>query len=169
VLGRFPTTSCVPGWSVCRCRNVRLRRRLRFYAVGTGEGTVTVASQIVRYTVHESMVAAFVVDPDEWGGWQDAGVRPGTVVGAVKDAVEPAIEAARVVLDKIRELNPGTVEVKFGIAVSGGANWGIAKASAEGTFEVTLTWSPDAADPASLGTGDAGSSDTADTTPTAAG
>lgn len=103
------------------CRNVLLCRRLRLYAGGTGEGTVTVASQIVKYKVDESTEAAFVVDPDEWVGWQDAGARPADVVGAVRDAVEPAAEAARVVLDRIREINPGTVEVKFGISVSGGA------------------------------------------------
>jgi hypothetical protein len=115
---------------------------LPLYAGGTAKGTVTVASQIVKYKVDESTEAAFVVDPDEWGGWQDAGIRPGDVAGAVRDAVEPAVEAAKVVLDRIKELNSGAVEVKFGIAVSGGANWGIAKATAEGSFEVTLTWSP---------------------------
>ena len=82
------------------------------------------ASQIVKYKVDESTEAAFVVDPDEWVGWQDAGARPADVVGAVRDAVEPAVEAARVVLDRIREINPGTVEVKFGISVSGGRELG---------------------------------------------
>jgi hypothetical protein len=75
------------------------------------------------------------------------------VVGAVKDAVGPAVEAAKVVLDKIREISPGAVEVKFGIKVGGGANWGIAKATAEGTFEVTLTWSPATGDAASAAAG----------------
>ena len=114
------------------------------------EGTVTVASQIVKYKVDRSTEAAFVIDPDEWVGWQDAGARPADVVGAVRDAVEPAVEAAKVVLDKIKEINPGTVEVKFGISVSGGVNWGIAKAAAEGSFEVTLSWTPDAGQPAPL-------------------
>jgi hypothetical protein len=122
---------------------------LRFYAGGTGEGTVTVTSQIVKYKVDGSTEAAFVVDPDEWVGWQDAGAGPADIVGAVKDAVEPAVEAAKVVLDKIKEIHPGTVEVKFGISVSGGVNWGIAKAAAEGSFEVTLSWSPDIGQPAS--------------------
>jgi mevalonate kinase len=115
---------------------------LQAYASGTGEGTAIVTSQIVKYEVDESTRAAFVIDPDEWADWQDAGVRSGDVAGAVKDAVEPAVQAAKVVLDRIKEINPGTVEVKFGIAVSGGANWGIAKATAEGSFEVTLTWNP---------------------------
>ena len=114
------------------------------------EGMVTVTSRIVKYKVDSSTEAAFVVDPDEWVGWQDAGAKPADVVGAVRDAVEPAVEAAKVVLDKIKEIHPGTVEVKFGISVSGGVNWGIAKAAAEGSFEVTLSWSPDAGQPASL-------------------
>lgn len=114
------------------------------------EGVVTVTSQIVKYKVDSSTEAAFVVDPDEWAGWQDAGARPADVVGAVRDAVGPAVEAAKVVLDKIKEIHPGTVEVKFGISVSGGMNWGIAKAATEGSFEVTLSWSPDIGQPASL-------------------
>jgi hypothetical protein len=105
-----------------------------------GEGMVTVASQVVRYSVGGTEVE-FDVDPARLGGaWQDAGLRPGDVVGAVKDAVGPALDAAKVVLERIREINPGSVEVKFGITVGGGANWGIAKAAAEGSFEVTLTW-----------------------------
>jgi Trypsin-co-occurring domain 1 len=115
---------------------------LCLYAFGTEKGEVSVASQIVRYEVDESTEAAFVIDPDEWGGWQDAGARTGDVAGVVKDAVAPAVEAAKVVLDKIREISPGTVELKFGIVVSGGMNWAVARAAAEGSFEVTLTWSP---------------------------
>lgn len=114
------------------------------------KGRVTVASQIVKYQVDGSTEAAFVVDPDEWVGWQDAGTRPADVVGAVKDAVEPAVEAAKVVLNKIKEIHPGTVQVKFGISVSGGVSWGIAKAAAQGSFEVTLTWSPEDAQPVSV-------------------
>ena len=135
---------------MCRCRNVLLCRRARLYDGGAGEGTVIVASQIVKYKVDESTDAAFVVDPDEWVGWQDAGTRPADVVCAVRDAVGPAVEAAKVVLDKIREIKPEAVEVKFGISVSGGVNWAIAKAAAEGSFEVTLSWSPDTGQPESL-------------------
>lgn len=104
------------------------------------KGRLTVASQVVKYSVDGSTDASFVVDPGEWGGWQDAGVVPGDVVDAVRDAVDPAVQAAKVVLDKITEIHPGSVEVKFGIMVSGGANWAVAKAAAEGSFEVTLTW-----------------------------
>jgi hypothetical protein len=83
----------------------------------------------------------FDVDPARLGDrWHNASAGPGDIAGAVKDAVGPAVEAAKVVLDRIREISPGSAEVKFGITVSGGVNWGIAKASGEGSFEVTLTW-----------------------------
>jgi hypothetical protein len=50
-----------------------------------------VTREIVKFSVSECTEVAFLVDPDEWGGWQDAGVRPGDVVGEVKDAVDPAV------------------------------------------------------------------------------
>lgn len=104
------------------------------------EGIVIVTTQVVRYSVDGAEVE-FGVDPDRLGGtWQDASLRPGDVVGAVKDAVVPAVGAAKVVLEQIREINPGSVQLKFGIMVNGGLNWGVAKAAAEGNFEVTLTW-----------------------------
>ncbi len=45
---------------------------------------------------------------------------------------------------KVKEARPERIEVKFGIKVSGGANWLIARAATEGSFEVTLSWSPGA-------------------------
>lgn len=102
------------------------------------EGMVTVASRVVRYRVGETEVG-FEVDPgSEWG---DAGT--GDVAGQVRDAVEPAVEAAKAVLDRIREAKPDEVEVKFGVKVSGGANWVVARAAGEGSFEVTMTWRRD--------------------------
>lgn len=121
------------------CRwNVLLRSCLRFYAVGTVEGMVTVASHVVRYQVDESTVVGFEVEPGS--GWQQAGVRE--VAGRVREAVEPAIEAAKVVLEKVKVAKPDEVKVKFGIKVTGEAKWIVARAAAEGSFEVTLTWSP---------------------------
>jgi hypothetical protein len=39
------------------------------------------------------------------------------------------------------EARPDEVELKFGIKVSGGASWLVAKAAGEANFEVSLTWS----------------------------
>lgn len=121
-------------------RDALLCQYSRSYAGVTGEGMVTVASRIVRYEVDESTVVGFEVDPGT--GWDQAGA--GDLAGRVRDAVEPAVEAAKVVLDKIKEAKPDGVEVKFGVKVNGEANWVVAKAATEGSFEVTLTWTPNA-------------------------
>lgn len=94
------------------------------------------SSQIVTYRVDESTVVSFEYVPTE--GFRPAGSKE--VAGQVREAVEPAVEAARVVLDKMKEIGPESVEVKFGIKVSGGVSWLVARAAAEGNFEITLSW-----------------------------
>lgn len=101
---------------------------------------MTVGSRIIRYEVDESTVVGFEVEAGS--DWGNAGA--GNLAGRVRDAVEPAVEAAKVVLDKMKEARPESVEVKFGVKVNGEANWVVAKAATEGSFEVTLTWKPDA-------------------------
>lgn len=99
------------------------------------------STQIARYRLDDDTVVCYEIDPP-------AGFRPAsadTVIGKVKDAVRPAMEAARVVLDKAREAGPDEVEVAFGIKVTGTADWLIAKASGETNFKVTMTWSSDRA------------------------
>lgn len=95
-------------------------------------------SRVVRYQVGETEVG-FEVEPGP--GWSEAGT--GDLTRQVREAVEPAVEAAKAVLDRIREARPDQVEVKFGVKVNGEANWIVAKAATEGSFEVTLTWSRD--------------------------
>lgn len=111
----------------------------------TTTGGVVVATQVVTYQVDESTVVSFEIEPGP--GFRPAGGNE--IAGKVRDAVGPAVEAAKVVLDKVKESCPEHIEVKFGIKVSGGANWLIAKAAAEGSFEVTLSWSPGAGQAAS--------------------
>jgi hypothetical protein len=103
-------------------------------------GGAVVSTQVVTYQVDESTVVSFEIDPVP--GFRQAGANE--IAGKVRDAVGPAVEAAKVVLDKVKEACPEQVEVKFGIKVSGGANWLIARAATEGSFEVTLSWSPSA-------------------------
>jgi hypothetical protein len=98
------------------------------------------SSQIVTYQVDSSTTVKFEIDPPE--GFRPAG--PNEIIGRVREAVGPAVEAAKAVLDKVKEARPDTVELKFGIKVSGAANWFVAKAATEGNFDVTLTWSRDA-------------------------
>jgi hypothetical protein len=97
-----------------------------------------VSSQIVTYQVDESTVVQFEIEPEE--GFRPTGTDE--ILGRVREAVAPAVEAAKAVLDKVKETRPDQVELKFGVKAGGGANWLVAKAAAEANFEVTLTWSP---------------------------
>jgi hypothetical protein len=108
-----------------------------------------VAAQIVTYRVDESTTVQFEIEPTE--GFLPAGAED--VLGRVREAVAPAVEAARAVLEKVKEAGPNQVELKFGVKVSGGANWLVAKAASEANFEVTLTWSPSSRQ---LGAGEGG-------------
>ena len=47
---------------------------------------------------------------------------PDHIAGWVREAVEPAVEAAKAVLERLKEIGPDQVELKFGIKVSGGAS-----------------------------------------------
>lgn len=93
-------------------------------------------ASVVRYTVDDQTVVQFEFEPT--GGFRPAGAEE--IVGRVREAVEPAVEAARVVLEKVRQARPDEVKIKFGVKVSGGANWLIAKAATEGNFEIEMKW-----------------------------
>lgn len=64
----------------------------------------------------------------------------GVVLGKIRDAVKPAVEAGHEVLRLARQAAPDDVEVTFGIKVSGSAHWLIARAATEGSFSVKLAW-----------------------------
>lgn len=93
-------------------------------------------SPVVSYRLDDEVVVQFEIDAS--GEWIDASAEQ--VIGTIRDAVSPAVGAARAVLDQVRQMAPDEVEVKFAIKVSGTANWIVAKAASEGNFEVTLTW-----------------------------
>jgi hypothetical protein len=95
-----------------------------------------VATQVVRYELDDSTLVGFEVELGQ--GFREAGTKE--FVGQVRKAVEPAVEAAKTVLDKVKEIKPDGVEVKFAVKVTGEANWVVAKAATEGSFEITLTW-----------------------------
>jgi hypothetical protein len=95
-------------------------------------------SQVVRYSVDDGTTVLFEVESPE--GFEQASTD--RVVGKVREAIGPAVEAAREVLDRAKAHGPREVEVKFAIKVSGTMNWIVAKAATEGNFEVTLKWQP---------------------------
>jgi hypothetical protein len=86
-------------------------------------------------------------------GFQPAG-GAGRIVGTVSDAIAPAIEAAKVVLGKVKEAAPDEVEVSFGVKVSGGMDWLIARAASEANFEIKLTWRPSRREAGGVGDGE---------------
>lgn len=92
-------------------------------------------SQVVSYAVDDTVVQ-FEIDPND--DWVEVGADQ--VVAKVKEAVRPAVTAAKAVVAEVAQLAPGDVEVKFGIKVNGSAHWLVAKTSAEASFEITLAW-----------------------------
>ncbi|MGH3928663.1 MAG: CU044_2847 family protein, partial [Pseudonocardiaceae bacterium] len=90
---------------------------------------------VVGYTLDDETVVRFEIEPS--ADFRPAG--PDEIVGRIRAAVAPAVEGARAVLEQVKQAAPDVIEVKFGIKVSGTANWLVAKAATEGNFEVTLT------------------------------
>ena len=97
-----------------------------------------VAGEVTQYSLDDGTLVAFEIDPPP--GYRPAGASE--VIGQVRAAVAPAVDAARVVIEQARAAAPDEVRVKFGIKVSGQANWWVAQAATEGNFEVTMTWKP---------------------------
>jgi hypothetical protein len=93
-------------------------------------------SEVVTYAVGDDREVSIEIVPVP--GFVPVGVD--AVAGQLEKAIEPAIAAARVVLDQARQLTPDAVQVKFGVKVTGTTNWLVAKAATEGNFEITLSW-----------------------------
>ncbi|MFE5596689.1 CU044_2847 family protein [Streptomyces sp. NPDC056549] len=101
------------------------------------------ASQVVSYQADEDTEVRFEIETtDEWFP-----VSSDEVVGRIREAVRPAVEGARAVLEQVKALQPGEVQVKFGVKVTGTANWLVAKAATEANFEITLIWPREQAAP----------------------
>lgn len=96
------------------------------------------STEVVRYRVDDTTVAQIEIEP--MAGFHPAGVN--RVAGLIRDATRTSVAAAKEVLAQVKDLQPHGVEVKFGIKVTGTADWVVAKAATEGNFEVTLTWQP---------------------------
>lgn len=96
------------------------------------------ASSVVKYQLDDQTMVQFEIDPPP--GFHPAGAEE--IAGRVREAVAPAVEAARVVLDRVRQARPDEVKLKFGIKVSGAANWLVAKATSEANFQIEMTWKP---------------------------
>jgi hypothetical protein len=100
---------------------------------------LAVPEAVVSYQLVDSSVVKFEIDRPS--GFYPAG-GPDKVAGKVRDAIVPAVEAAKEVLGKAKEAAPDEVEMTFGVKVSGHADWVIARAASEANFEIRLTWRP---------------------------
>jgi hypothetical protein len=92
--------------------------------------------QVVTYELDDKTKVEFEIDP--LPGFQPASAE--VVAGRIRDAVVPAVETAKVILEKVKENGPDEVCLKFGIKVSGKADWLVARVATEGNFEVIMTW-----------------------------
>ena len=113
---------------------------------GRGPGE-PMSTQIVSYQLDDSTTVQFEVEPPP--GFRPAGAQE--MAGRVREAVGPAVEAAKAVLDKVKEAGPDQVELRFGIKVSGGANWLVARSAGEANFEISLSWFRGGQEDAGLG------------------
>jgi hypothetical protein len=100
------------------------------------EARLTLVSNVVQYSVDDETVVRVEIEPT--ADFRPAGADE--IAGRVRDAVAPAVRAAQVVLERVRQAAPDEVKVKFGIKVSGTANWFVAKAATEGNFEIEMVW-----------------------------
>jgi hypothetical protein len=101
-----------------------------------------VASNVVQYALDDETTVRFEIEPT--ADFRPAGADE--IAGHVREAVAPAVQAARAVLEKVRQAAPDQVKLKFGIKVSGTANWFVAKAATEGNFEIEMTWKKPSSD-----------------------
>jgi hypothetical protein len=95
-------------------------------------------SQVVSYELDDHTLVQFEIEPT--GDFHP--VSAADVVGRVQQAVRPAVQAAHAVLERVAEVKPHEVQVKFGIKVNGTTNWLVAKTGVDANFEITLTWKP---------------------------
>ena len=93
--------------------------------------------QVVRYTTADGTQVRFEIDASE--DYRPVGAAES--IGRVREAMKPVVAAAHEIVADFKALRLDEVEVKFGIKVSGQANWLVARAATEGNFEVTLKWS----------------------------
>lgn len=114
---------------------------------GRREAEAAMTAQVVTYQLDDATTVKLEVQPTD--GFRPAG--PGEVLGRVQEAITPAVEAAKALLEKVKEARPDQIEIRFGIQASGEAKWLVAKAAAEGLFEVTLPWSRHDHEPSAAG------------------
>ncbi len=115
-------------WWACRCRPRPRQAKTRGIPL----------TEVGNYEVGDGVTVRIEFDPGV--DFQPAGADE--ILGTVREAIEPALLAAQMVIERAREASPDEVSVKFGIKVSGEANWLLARAATEANFEISMMWKP---------------------------
>ena len=103
------------------------------------------ADTVVRYQVGDDSSVLVEVDEDAYGVERVSRTSDGVVEAGqrLESALAGVRKAAQATLDTLTELAPETLELEFGIKLTGEAGALIAKTSGEDHFTVRLSWSPD--------------------------
>ena len=87
-----------------------------------------------------------VVEVDDTAAGPVRAARPGEIATTARTTFEEAVAGVRpiaqIILAQLRELGPETVTIELGVKFGTETGVILAKAAAEGTCKVTLTWNP---------------------------
>ena len=101
------------------------------------------ATELVRYELSEGGSILVEVGGDDAYGYEQCAREAGGVVKAgrtLESAFRLIVPSARAILDSVEDLKASEVGVEFGIKLAGEAGVIVAKSSAEGHFNVRMTF-----------------------------
>jgi hypothetical protein len=96
-------------------------------------------TETARYELGDGSVVHVQYQPDRQDGARQVGAWHAPQL--VEERLPTVVGVAREILDAVREMKVDSAEVSFGITLTGGLNWAVARASTESSFKVSLTWS----------------------------
>jgi hypothetical protein len=101
-------------------------------------------TEVVRFELDDESGILVEVDDDAPGLARVSRSQDGVLAAGKRltDALDGVREAAEASMRVLSRLSPETLELEFGVKLSGEAGALIAKTAAEGHFKVKLTWSP---------------------------
>lgn len=94
------------------------------------------SAYVTQYSLDDGALVGVEVD----AGDEFRPASTGRIVENLRERLEPALEAARLVLEQAKKAGPDEVSIRFALKASGEVNWIIAKTASEGNLEVTMTW-----------------------------
>lgn len=99
--------------------------------------------KLVEFSMEDGGSVVVEVE-DDYAGFVPAGLDPAEIAKqaaqSLEDSLEGALNGARVVLKRVRELGPNSATVKLGVKLTAQAGAVVTKVGGEANFEVTLSW-----------------------------